>query len=87
MIRNLFIQITLFLAFSAAVNIVSAGQISVINPSAGSEMDNGENSPSGVLSLDECGWVDPYLRGIPLGEKTGQSVDFTARNGADLCES
>ena len=46
-------------------------------------MDDRENSPGGVLSRDERHWVDPYL----FGGKTGQSVDFAARNGADLCEA
>ena len=46
-------------------------------------MDDGENSPGGVLSRDKRHWVDPYL----FGGKTGQSVDFAARNGADLCEA
>jgi hypothetical protein len=46
-------------------------------------MDDRENSPGGVLSRDERHWVDPYL----FGGKTGQLVDFAARNGADLCES
>ena len=30
---------------------------------AGSEMDDGENSPGGVLSLDERDRDDPYLSG------------------------
>ena len=51
--------------------------------SAGAEMDDGENSSGGVLSRDERDWVDPYVS----GGKTGQSVDFVARNGANLCES
>lgn len=66
MTRNLFIQITLFLAFSAAVNIVSAGQISVINPSAGSEI-------TGIVS------VSPQLSSTQGGSglSTSNNLDLT----------